>query len=60
MPHYRVHFLDRGGDIIATHESEYRDDAAAIEAAHRLNQLPYTSIGFNVWRGDRLVIRHRN
>jgi len=60
MPHYRVHFLDRGGDIIATHEAEYATDVAAIEAAHRLNKLPYMSTGFDVWYGERLVRRHGN
>jgi hypothetical protein len=60
MPHYLVHFLDRDGDIIATHEAEYADDLVAIEAGHRLNRLPYMSIGFDVWRGERLVRRHRN
>ena len=60
MPHYRAHFLDRGDDIIATHEAEYTDDVAAIEAAHRLNQLPYMSTGFDVWCDERLVLQHRN
>lgn len=60
MARYLVHFLDRGDNIIATHQAEYADDEAAIEAAHRLNLLPYTSVGFDVWRGDRLVHRHRS
>ena len=60
MTHYRVNFLDRGDDIIATHKAEYADDKAAIEAAHRLNLLPYTSVGFDVWRGEQLVHQYRN
>ena len=60
MALYRVHFLDRGDDIIATHQAEYADDLAAIEAAHRLNLVPHMSAGFDVWHGERLVHRHRN
>ena len=29
--------------LIAMHEADYADDEAAIEAAHRLNRLPYMS-----------------
>jgi hypothetical protein len=60
MALYRMHFLDRDDDIIATHEAEYADDVAAIEAAHRLNRLPYMTVGFDVWCRERLVLRHRD
>jgi hypothetical protein len=60
MARYRVLFLNRRDDIIATHEAEYADDAAAIEAARRLNLVPHMSVGFDVWHGERLVHRHRN
>ena len=60
MPRYHVHFLDRDDDIIATHQAEYADDEAAMEAAHRLNLVPYMSAGFDLWHSERLVHRHRN
>jgi hypothetical protein len=60
MPRYLVHFLDRSDDFIATHQGEYADDEAAIEAACRLNLLPHMSVGFDVWRGERWVHRHRS
>jgi len=60
MALYRVYFLDHGGNVRATHHVDREDDQAAVEAAHRLNVLPHMSAGFEVWRDDRLVNRHRN
>ena len=59
MALYRVHFLDFGGNVRATHHIEH-DDEAAIEAAHRMNVPPRINGGFEVWQDDRLVHRHRN
>ena len=60
MPRYRVHFLDHGDNIRATHHMECADDERAIEIGHRLNVLPNVSAGFEVWDDERLVYRHRN
>jgi len=57
---YRVHFLDYGDNVRATHHVEHDNDAAAIEAAHRLNVLPHMNPCFEVWDDERLVHRHRN
>lgn len=57
MTRYVVHMLDYGGDIYSTRDIEHDDDEAAITAAHALNVLP--GLGrFEVWREDRLVLRH--
>ena len=56
---YTVEFLDFGGNVRVAHHIDHSDDAAAIEAAHRLNVLPHILRGFDVWREDRLVHRHR-
>ena len=60
MPLYRVHVIDHGDNIRATHDIDHEDDDAAIAAAHRLNVLPHMSLGFEVWIGERLVHQHRN
>jgi hypothetical protein len=60
MALYRVHFLDHGDNIRATHHVEHDDDEAAIAAAHRLNVLPHLVAGFEVWDDERLVHKHRN
>jgi hypothetical protein len=59
MANYTVEFLDFGGNVRAAHYIDHPNDAAAIEAAHRLNVLPHISGGFKVLQGDRLVHRHR-
>jgi len=50
MALYRVHFLDHGDNIRATHHVEHADDEAAIVNAHRLKVLPHLGSGFEVWR----------
>ena len=60
MALYRVHFLDHGDNVRATHHVEHDDDEAAIAAARRLNILPHICAGFEVWDDERLVHRHRN
>jgi hypothetical protein len=60
MALYRVHFLDHGDNVYATHHVEHDHVDAAIEAAHRLNVLPHLGSGFEVWDDERLVHRHRN
>jgi len=60
MALYRVHFLDHGENIRATHHIEHDDDEAAIAGAHRLNVLPHLTAGFEVWQAERLVYQHRN
>lgn len=59
MALYRVHFVDHGDNIYLTQDIEHRDDAAAIEAARRMN-APSIGAGFELWQDDRLVHRHRN
>ena len=59
MPRYRIHFVDHGGNVYDTVNSEHDDDRAAIEHAHRIN-VPSIGAGFEVWEGERLVHRHRN
>ena len=51
MAFYRVHFLDHGDNVYATHHAEHDDDDAAISAAHRMNVLPHLGAGFEVWGG---------
>jgi hypothetical protein len=60
MALYRVHFLDFGDNVLATHLIEHEDDDAAVSAAHSLNVLPHISAGFEVWDDERLVHAHRN
>jgi hypothetical protein len=60
MALYRVHFLDFGGNVRATHQIEHDNDEAAIQAAHRMNVLPQINGSFEVWQDDRLVHRHQN
>jgi hypothetical protein len=50
MALYRVHFLDDGDNVGITHHVDHDDDAAAIEAAHRLNVLPHMNAGFGLGR----------
>ena len=59
MPRYRVHFLDQSDNVIDAVQFEEDHDEAAIEHAHRIN-VPSIGIGFEVWRNDRLVHKHRN
>ena len=59
MALYRVHFVDHGGNIYLIRDVEHQDDAEAIEAARRMN-APSVGAGFEVWRNERLVHRHRN
>ena len=35
MAHYRVQFVDHGGNVYCGHEFEHEGDDAAIEKAHR-------------------------
>ncbi len=59
MALYRVHFVDHGDNVYATHHLEHDTDEAALEAAHRLN-VPTIGAGFELWEDERLVHRHRN
>ena len=60
MARYRVHLVDHGENIYATHHVERNNDEAAIAAAHQLNVMPHLGAGFEVWKDDRLVHQHRN
>jgi len=60
MALYRVHFIDYGDNVRATHIIEQDNDEAAIAAAHQLNVLPHLSAGFEVWEDERLVCIYRN
>jgi len=60
MALYRVHFVDHGGNVRATHFVEHDNDEAAVAAAHQINVLPHLHAGFEVWENERLVYRHRN
>ncbi|HTW54047.1 MAG TPA: hypothetical protein VME45_19325 [Stellaceae bacterium] len=60
MARYRVHFMDHGENIYATHQVERSNDEAAVAAAHQPNVMPQLGAGFEVWEDDRLVHQHRN
>jgi len=59
MALYRVHFVDHGNNVYLTRHVEHDDDEAAINGAHRMNAQSIGA-GFEVWRDERLVHRHRN
>jgi len=59
MQPYRVDFLDDQNNLTSTVELQEADDAAAIQHALRIN-IPSIGRGFVVWKGERLVHRHRN
>jgi hypothetical protein len=59
MPRYRIHFLDQSDNVIDAVQFEEDHDHAAVEHAHRIN-VPSIGSGFEVWRDDRLVHKHRN
>jgi len=55
---YRVHFLDRGDDVIDAVQLESGTDQGAILEAHRI-AIASIGAGFDVWHGGRLFYRHR-
>ncbi len=58
-PVYQVHFVDHGDNVYATEHVEHASDEEAIKTAHRMN-IRSIGGGFEVWEGERLVVRHRN
>ncbi len=59
MALYRLHFVDHGDNVYATHYLDHDTDEDAIEAARRMNARSIGA-GFEVWDDERLVHRHRN
>jgi hypothetical protein len=55
---YRVAFVDGDGQVFDVVQFERDADEVAIEEARRLD-VPSIGAGFEVWRAERLIHRHR-
>jgi hypothetical protein len=60
MPRYHFDFKNESGITFATHEVDYVDDHAAVEAGHLINGFPFIGCCFQIWREGRLVHWHHN
>ena len=55
---YRVNFVDHGGHVYATDHVEHDDETELIREL-RERHAHGVGAGFDVWKDDRLVHRHR-
>ena len=55
---YRVRFVDHAGNSFASQEVDCSDDRAAVTHARAIDRR-VVGMGFDVWDGDRLVLRER-
>jgi len=58
LPIYRIEFVDHGENVRGTDEIACDADEEATARAHNQN-IPSIGDGFDVWRQERLVYRHR-